>query len=102
MGKIGLSAMNQFCRSCEVYMGSLTYTIIGVFGLSYMGVLSAAYYVSRDDRPEVSLLCYHTLGKALGMSSDVADLRFMRDVENYGLKMIAQYDTEIQKIRKEK
>ena len=100
MGKIGLSLMNQFCRSCEVYMGVRTYTIIGVLGLSYMGVLTAAYYVSRDDRPEVSLLCYHTQGKALGMSSDVADLRFMRDVENYGLKMIAVFDGEIQKIRK--
>lgn len=101
MSKIGLSAMNQFCRSCEVYMGARTYTIIGVLGLSYMGVLPAAYYVSRDDKPEVSLLCYHTQGKAVGMSADVADLRFMRDVENYGLKMIAQYNAEIQKIRKE-
>ena len=100
MGKIGLSAINQYCRSCEVYMGNMTYIIIGVFGLSYMGILTAAYYLSRDDNPEVSLLCYHTQGKALGMSSDVADLRFMRDVEYYGLKMIAQYDGEIQKIRK--
>jgi len=100
MGKIGLSAINQYCRSCEVYMGNMTYIIIGVFCLSYMGVLTAAYYLSRDDNPEVSLLCYHTQGKALGMCADVADLRFMRDVENYGMKMIGVFESEIQKIRK--
>jgi len=81
-------------------MGATTYTIIGVMALSYMGVLTAAYYVSRQDRPELSLLCYHTQGKALGMSSELADLRFMADIENYGLKMLEQYDKEILKFRK--
>lgn len=81
-------------------MGATTHTIIGVMALSYMGVLTAAYYVSRQDRPELSLLCYHTQGKALGMSSELADLRFMADIENYGLKMLEQYDKEILKFRK--
>lgn len=81
-------------------MGSTTYTILGVMALSYMGVLTADYYVSRQDKPEVSLLCYHTQGKALGMSSELADLRFMADIQNYGLKMIEVFDSEIQKFRK--
>ena len=81
-------------------MGATTYTILGVFTLSYMGSLNGAYYVSRGDRPELSLLCYHTQGKALGMSGELADLRFMADIQNYGLKMIEQYSSEIQKIRK--
>lgn len=100
MGKVGLSAMNQYCRSCDVYMGNLTYSIIGVMCLTYMGVLTAAYYVSRNDNPRVSLLCYQTQGQALGMSNELADLRFMRDVENHGMKMIGVFDSEIQKIRK--
>lgn len=81
-------------------MGTTTYTIVGVMALSYMGVLTATYYVSREDRPELSLLCYHTQGKALGMSSELADLRFMADIQNYGMKMLEQYDKEILKFRK--
>lgn len=81
-------------------MGATTYTILGVMALSYMGVLTAAYYVSREDKPELSLLCYRTQGKALGMSSELADLRFMADIQNYGMKMIEQYKQEIVKIRK--
>ena len=81
-------------------MGATTYTIIGVMALSYMGVLSADYYVSRQDRPELSLLCYRTQGKALGMSSELADLRFMADIQNYGMKMLEQYGCEIEKFRK--
>lgn len=100
MSKIGFSSINQFCRSCEVYMCATTYTILDVMALSYMGVLTAAYYVSREDKPELSLLCYRTQGKALGMSSELADLRFMADIQNYGLKMIEQYSSEIQKYRK--
>ena len=80
-------------------MGATTYTILGVMALSYMGVLTAAYYVSRQDRPELSLLCYHTQGKALGMSSELADLRFMADIQNYGMKMLEVYCSETQKIR---
>ena len=100
MSKIGLSNINTFCRSCEVYMGSTTYTIIGVMVLSCMGALTATYYVSRSDQPELSLLCYHTQGKALGMSSDLTDLRFMADVQNHGMAMLDMYKNEIQKIRK--
>ena len=81
-------------------MGSTTYTIIGVMVLSCMGALTATYYVSRSDQAELSLLCYHTQGKALGMSSDLTDLRFMADVQNHGMAMLDMYKNEIQKIRK--
>lgn len=81
-------------------MGTTTYTIIGVMALSYLGVFTADYYVSRGDKPELSLLCYRTQGKALGMSSELADLRFMADIQNYGMKMLEVYGSEIEKIRK--
>ena len=81
-------------------MGTTTYTILGVFTLSYMGFLNGTYYVSSQDKPELSLLCYRTQGKALGMSSELADLRFMADIQNFGMKMLEVYGSEIQKIRK--
>lgn len=100
MGKIGLSSVNQFCRSCEVYMGCTTYTVVGVLALSNMGLLTADYYVIREDKPKLSLLCYRTQGRVLGMSAELADLRFMTDIQNYGMKMLEVYGSEIQKIRK--
>ena len=92
------SAVNEFCRCTQINIGGCTYTIMGIMALSYMGVLTATYYVSRQDKPELMLLCYHTQGKALGMSGDLADLRFMADVQNYGMKMVEVYNDEIMKI----
>ena len=34
------------------------------------------------------------------MSSELADLRFMADIQNFGMKMLEVYGSEIQKIRK--
>ena len=100
MSKVQLSAVNQFCRSCQVSMGAATYTIMATMVLSYMGVLTASYYVSRQDKPELALLCYRTQGKALGMSGELADLRFMADVQKFGVEMIKVFDKEIQSFRR--
>lgn len=100
MSRIQISAINQFCRSCQVSMGAATYTIMATMALSYMGVLTASYYVSRQDKPELALLCYHTQGKALGMSGELADLRFVADVQKFGVEMISQYDKEIHSFRR--
>lgn len=81
-------------------VGGCTYIIMGVLALSYMGLLTAAYYVSRQDKPELVLLCYRTQGKALGMSSELADLRVISDIQKYGTAMVEQYKNEIQKIRR--
>ena len=100
MKKIQFLAVNQFCRSCQVSMGAATYTIMATMALSYMGVLTATYFVSRGDKPELVLLCFHTQGKALGMSVELADLRFMADVQKYGADMVAVYEKEILKYRR--
>lgn len=54
MKRIQFLAVNQFCRSCQVSMGAATYTIMATMVLSYMGVLTATYYVSRGDKPELA------------------------------------------------
>ena len=100
MDRIQLSAINQFCRSCQVSMGAATYTIMATMALSYMGVLTATYFVSRGDKPELVLLCFRTQGKALGMSGELADLRFMADVQKFGVEMIKVFDKEIQSFRR--
>lgn len=100
MSKVQISAVNQFCRSCQISMGAATYTIMATMVLSYMGVLTASYYVSRQDKPEVALLCYHTQGKALGMSGELADLRFVADVQKFGVEIIEVFDKEIQNFRR--
>ena len=100
MKKIQFLAVNQFCRSCQVSMGAATYTIMATMALSYMGVLTVTYFVSRGDKPELVLLCYHTQGKALGMSGELADLRFMADVQKFGVEMIKVFDKEIQNFRR--
>lgn len=92
--------VNQFCRSCQVVVGGCTYTVLGVLALSYMGLLTATYYVSRQDKPELSLLCYHTQGKALGMSSELADLRVISDIQKFGAAMVEQYENQILNYRK--
>ena len=81
-------------------MGAATYTIMATMALSYMGVLTASYYVSRQDKPELALLCYRTQGKALGMSGELADLRFVADVQKFGVEMIKAFDKEIQSFRR--
>ena len=100
MSRIQISAVNQFCRSCQVSVGATTYTIMATMALSYMGVLTASYYVSRQDKPELALLCYRTQGKALGMSGELADLRFMADVQKFGVEIIEVFDKEIQNFRR--
>ena len=76
------------------------YTIMATMVLSYMGVLTATYYVSRGDKPELALLCYRTQGKALGMSGELADHRFITDVQKFGVEMIKVFDKEIQSCRR--
>ena len=100
MKRIHFLAVNQFCRSCQVSMGAAIYTIMATMVLSYMGVLTATYYVSRGDKPELALLCYRTQGKALGMSGELADLRFVADVQKFGVEMIKVFDKEIQSFRR--
>ncbi len=79
-------SISQNCRFASVQLGGVGYTIFSMltFGLG-RGV--ANYYIMRDGST-TPVHCYTSVVACNGLSPDLVDLLFQRDLAQHGIEMI--------------